>query len=125
MSSLASPSSRLASIRSTVSVVSGRVRRSGYSFLRPMALFRTYDIDDGLNISYVRNHSKGNNMTTQQNLTAKISTLSTATVKQVCREMNVRMDDEASVVLSASLNDLMARISTEDFQDFCAELEAT
>lgn len=33
--------------------------RSVQSFFRPMVIFHTYDIDDGLNISYVRNISKG------------------------------------------------------------------
>lgn len=32
--------------------------RSSQSFLRPMIFFRTYDIDDGGNISYIRNHSQ-------------------------------------------------------------------
>lgn len=62
-SSRASPSTKAASIRSTVSSSRGRVSRIGQSFLRPMGLFRTYVIDDRSNISYIRNISKGLHMT--------------------------------------------------------------
>lgn len=55
-----STSPRASSIASDISSLSGRTIRTGYSFFLPISqLFRMYDIDDGLNISYVRNHSKG------------------------------------------------------------------
>ncbi len=57
-SSRASAPARLASILSSISVEIGSVSRSVQSFLRPMSLFHTYDIDDGLDISYVRNIGK-------------------------------------------------------------------
>jgi hypothetical protein len=54
-SSRNSPSCSSASRRSTVSVFSGSRIRSSQTFLRPMALFRIYDIDGTEMISYIRN----------------------------------------------------------------------
>lgn len=53
-------SPRASSTLSAISSVSGSVIRTGYSFFLPISqLFRMYDIDGRLNISYVRNNSKG------------------------------------------------------------------
>lgn len=53
-------SPRAWSTPSAIFSVNGSVIRTGYSFFLPIShLFRMYDIDEGQNISYIRNISKG------------------------------------------------------------------
>lgn len=63
-------------------------------------------------------------MTAQQKLNAKVASQSTASLKKIATAMNSDIRDESSIVLSAALDALMARLPEAEFVSFCSELEA-
>lgn len=62
-------------------------------------------------------------MTAQQKLNARIAKIDTAQLIDICRQINLRTDAEAAIVLSAGLDALMARMDDERFLALCNELE--
>lgn len=63
-------------------------------------------------------------MTAQQKLTAKVQALKVATLKEMAKHLVVDARAEADIVLSATLDALMAKMPEAQFVAFCDELEA-
>lgn len=63
-------------------------------------------------------------MTAQQKITAKVSRLSVAALKDMAKKLMVDTRDEAGIVLSAVLDTLMAKMPEDKFVSFCEEMEA-
>ncbi len=62
-------------------------------------------------------------MTAQQKLTAKVSGLSTKMLMSVAKKLVSDTRAEADIVLSATLDALMAKMPEDQFVAFCEELE--
>lgn len=63
-------------------------------------------------------------MTAQQKLTAKVSGLKVAMLKDMAKKLITDTRAEADIVLSATLDALMAKLPEDEFVAFCEELEA-
>jgi len=63
-------------------------------------------------------------MTAQQKLTAKVSSLNVSMLKEIAIKMAADTRAEADIVLSATLDALMAKLPEAEFVAFCEEMEA-
>jgi hypothetical protein len=63
-------------------------------------------------------------MTAQQKLTAKVSSLNVAMLKDMAKKLIADTRAEADIVLSATLDALMNKMPEDQFVAFCEELEA-
>lgn len=63
-------------------------------------------------------------MTAQQKITAKVSGLKVAMLKDMAKKLIVDTRAEADIVLSATLDALMGKLPEDEFVAFCEELEA-
>lgn len=63
-------------------------------------------------------------MTAQQKITAKVSGLNVATLKDMAKKLIADTRAEADIVLSATLDALMAKLPEDQFVAFCDELES-
>ena len=63
-------------------------------------------------------------MTAQQKLTAKVSNLKVAMLKDMAKKLVADTRSESDIVLSATLDALMVKMPEDQFVAFCQELEA-